>query len=103
MIEVNVATIDIEVIPETFVVEINNNPIAIKGDKGVDGLGVLSETFTISSPSDEWIVNHNRGYIPSVIVMNLFDREVISEVHHISNNQVRIYLSREQVGKVIIN
>jgi hypothetical protein len=103
MIELNIATIDIEVIPEPIVIEINNNPIAIKGDKGEGGLGVFSETFTISTPSNEWIVNHNRGYIPSVIVMNLFDRAVISEVHHVSNNQVRIYLSSEQVGKVVIN
>jgi hypothetical protein len=104
MVEVNYTNNLIEVtLPPPVVIEINNNPIAIKGDKGADGAGVSSLEFEINSPDTIWTVNHNKGYYPTVVVIDIFNRELITEVEHVSVNQVKIYFSALKVGKVIIN
>lgn len=80
-----------------FVVEVVTNPVQIKGDS------FTSVEYVFNNLSSEWIVNHNKGYYPSVIVLNMFRQVVIAQVEHISKNQVRIYFSSDQIGTVIIN
>ena len=84
-------------------IEVVNNPIAIKGDKGADGAGASSVVFDFLSPQNMWIVNHNKGYYPNVIVIDIFNKVVLAEIEHSSLNQARIYFSSNQIGKVIIN
>ena len=96
----------VDVTVEPILVELNGNPIAIKGDKGDkgdDGIGIISEEYVISSPSSLWTINHNRGYYPNIVVLDIFNKIAIVEVEHLSLNQVRIYFSSDQVGKVIVN
>jgi hypothetical protein len=113
--------------PPNIVVKVNNTPIAIKGDtglqglqgiqgiqgekgdkgdkgdKGADGAGVGTLEFEFTTPSTNWIVNHNKGYYPSVIILDIFNRVFLGEIEHVSTNQVRIYFSSSQVGKIVIN
>lgn len=45
---------------------------------------------TQTQASLEWIVNHNLGYKPSVEVIDSNGNEMIADVSHVSNNQVRV-------------
>ena len=99
-----IVTIDISV--EQIIIEVNNNPVAIKGDKGDKGdagAGVDSLEFAIETPSYEWIINHNKGYYPSVVILNIVNNEMMAEVQYSSLNQCIIRFSSNQVGKVIVN
>jgi hypothetical protein len=95
-VTINTTTIEVNSPPPTQI-EIITNPVQIKGDS------FASVEFDFNSPSDMWIVNHNKGYYPSVIVLNIFGKVVLAEIEHISTNQVRLYFSSNQTGKVIIN
>jgi hypothetical protein len=46
--------------------------------------------FVQSTPAALWIVNHNLGYKPSVEIIDSNGDEVITDVKHISVNQVQI-------------
>lgn len=71
----------------------------IKGDKG-DSFSSTEYSFTNSNLVT---INHNKNYYPSVTVLNLFNQQVLAEIEHISVNQIKIYFSSNQSGKVIIN
>ncbi|MBJ7446861.1 MAG: hypothetical protein JHC81_04940 [Brevundimonas sp.] len=51
-----------------------------------------------SSPSAEWIVNHNLGFRPSVTVLSPGGVEVGANPVHQSTNQLRIYFAAPQSG-----
>lgn len=74
-----------------------------RGEQGLPGASYTSEEYTQLDPSTEWIINHNKGYYPTVTVLDLFNRIVGTEIKHISINQVRIVHDTPQSGKVIIN
>lgn len=71
---------------------------AIIGPRGPAG----GEAFehVQSSPSDEWVVNHNLGFRPSATVMSPGGVEVRAEVRHQSPNQLRVYFAQPQSGAV---
>lgn len=56
--------------------------------------------FVQSTPSTLWIVNHNLGYKPSVEIIDSNGNEVITDVTHISNNQVQISFVIPTAGEV---
>jgi len=97
----------IEVSPEvTTVIEVVSTPIAVKGDKGDkgdDGISFASEVFIQSTPADVWTYNHNKGYYPSISVLDLFDRVVNAEIIHNSINQISVFFNIPYTGKIIIN
>ena len=90
----------VNVILNPIVVELNANPIAIKGDKG-DSFS--SDIFIQATPSSVWTYNHNKGYYPSVFVLDLFNRVVNVEIIHSSINQITIIFNIPYTGKIIIN
>ena len=91
----------IEVIPQNEVIlEINSNPIPIKGEKGDN---FTSNVYIIDEPSPEWIINHNKGYYPSIIITDIFNKEIKASIQYISINQVKINFSSNRIGKVIVN
>ena len=65
------------------------------------GSGSLPYIHDQSSPSSEWIVNHNFGYNPVVDVIDTASRKIEAEVIHMSLNQTRIYFNQPKTGKVI--
>jgi hypothetical protein len=65
------------------------------------GSGALPYIHDQSSPSAEWIVNHNFGYNPVVDVIDTANRQIEAEVVHLSLNQTRVYFNQPKTGKVI--
>ncbi len=61
------------------------------GPPGQDGIGLTHKYHVQSVESTEWIFNHNLGRQPLVQVFNTANREVLADVHHVSDNQCRIY------------
>lgn len=80
--------------PEVAAVFGPTGPMGPKGDPG-DGFD-----FVQASPSDEWVVNHNLGFRPSVTVLSPGGVEVAASVIHQSINQLRVYFAAPQSGAV---
>lgn len=59
-------------------------------------------TYIIEEPLNIWTIDHNLGYYPEVVVMDMFNRIILVEVEYSSLNQIRVYLSSPQIGKVLI-
>lgn len=76
--------------------------VGIVGPAGLDAPDAPPYLHTQSSPSSEWIVNHNRGFRPLVTVLSAGGREVGAEVLHISDNQLRIYFAVAKTGSAIV-
>lgn len=85
----------------SYVCIVNNttlDPIAspssweILARKGDDGAALGGYLHTQSTPSSNWIINHNLGYNPIVQVFNSGSMEIDCAIVHISNNQVQIPL-----------
>lgn len=72
------------------------------GQKVVQGSeAALKYQHDQTSPSAEWIVNHNLGFTPSIEVLNTAGREIEGDVLHISLNQTRIYFNQPIAGKAL--
>lgn len=65
------------------------------------GTGSLPYIHDQSSPSNEWIINHNFGYTPVVDLLDTANRQIEAEVLHISNNQSRAYFNQPKSGKAV--
>lgn len=64
-----------------------------QGPRGVDGVsGNAGYNYVQSSPSNNWIINHNLGYKPVVQVFNSGNMEIECAIVHVSNNQVQVPL-----------
>lgn len=71
------------------------------GAEGVAGPGgstAFEQAFTVAA--SPWIVNHNLGSKPTVIVMDAGGNEVEARVLHASVNQVYVYFSAPMTGTV---
>lgn len=51
-------------------------------------------------PQLVWIVNHNLGFKPVVIVTDSSDRSIITEIEHINNNTLKVNNDAVFGGKV---
>lgn len=69
-----------------------------RGPRGPAGVAQGVEHVQ-STPSAEWIVNHNFGFEPVVTVLSSGGIEVAANVVHMSKNQVRIYFATPQTGR----
>jgi len=76
---------------------------ALKGDKGDKGDSFVSTLYEVNSPATIWTIIHNKGYYPSITVLDAFDREVIVEIEHNNLNQVTIKFEMLFTGKVVVN
>ena len=64
-------------------------PQGPQGDPGPQGTAA-GYNHDQASPSDEWIINHNLGYRPSVEVFSVGGLEILAEVQHPTVNQTRV-------------
>jgi hypothetical protein len=69
--------------------------VGVPGPPGPSGAGFI---HTQSSPATEWIVNHNLGFKPVTEVFDVGGNAVEVQVLHISDNQLRIYLTAARAG-----
>lgn len=72
------------------------------GPRGADGSEGSPYVHTQSSPATEWIVNHNRGFKPLASVLSAGGIEVVAEIVHMSDNQLRVYFNQPQAGSVVV-
>lgn len=72
--------------------------IATPGPQGPPGTAGGGHEHVQSVLSDEWIVNHNLGYQPAVVVRNAGGQQVWAQVVHMSVNQYRVYPSPAMTG-----
>lgn len=71
--------------------------VGARGRPGINGAGF---EHLQSSPSAEWIVNHNLGFRPSATVLSAGGVEVLAQVVHASTNQLRVIFTAPQTGSV---
>jgi hypothetical protein len=67
-------------------------------ERGLNGGGAVSFIHTQSSPSSEWIINHNLCFRPDVTVLDTGGQVVGVLVQHISDNQARVYAEPALAG-----
>lgn len=79
--------------PEAHVVE-----TGIQGPQGIPGDIAGAYEFTQSTPSSEWIINHNKGYRPITEIFDAGGSEIDAEVLHVTINQTRVYFAAPQTG-----
>lgn len=60
--------------------------------------GVSAYNHDQPSGATEWIINHNLGYKPQVQAFTVGGVEIIGDILHSSDNQVRISFSDAQSG-----
>ena len=62
----------------------------LQGPPGPPGPSGQGYTHTQASAADEWIVNHNLGFLPTVSVIDAGSNVVVAEVQHPSTTQARV-------------
>ncbi len=70
-----------------------------QGPPGPPGPSGAHHEHLQSSPSSEWIVNHNLGYYPVAIVI-IDDRSTGDTVRHTSINSFSVDFASPQTGRV---
>ena len=67
--------------------------------------GGTSSTFVFEqiTPLNTWLINHNLGKYPSVMIVDSSGNQVIGDVTYLSNNQIRVNFSAGFSGKVFLN
>jgi hypothetical protein len=92
----------VEVTEEVIRVEIPGDEIHVVevAQQGLPGAGGSAFTHNQSTPSNEWVVNHNLGVKPVAAVLDSGGNEVVAQILHMSDNQLRVYFATNQVGQV---
>jgi hypothetical protein len=72
--------------------------VGTQGPKGAPGASGAGFIHTQSSPATEWIVNHNLGFKPVTEVFDTGGNAIDVQVLHMSDNQLRIYLTAARAG-----
>lgn len=62
----------------------------VQGPKGNNGSSGAGYTHQQSVPSDDWLINHNLGFRPSVDLFDSGGSEFDAEVIHVSENTLRV-------------
>lgn len=74
------------------------------GTNGIDGAAVVTVSggayeHTQNTPSNEWIIDHNLGFFPSVTVEDSSGQGVRTDIRHDSRNRTRIISNSGFSGK----
>lgn len=76
--------------------------IATEGPQGPPGTGggggTSAYTFTQSTPSTTWTINHNLGFRPSVELLDTGSQEIDGQIAHPSVNQTVVTLNPATAG-----
>jgi len=69
------------------------------GPPGPGGSGDGSDlTFTQSTPSDDWVINHNFGFYPNVDLYTVGGISMLGQVLNTSTNQTHVLFSTPVAG-----
>lgn len=86
--------------PFALVVEPQQPPsvLVAAGAQGPSGASNASYTHSQASAADEWIVNHNLGFRPSVTAYSVGSQLMLANIVHVSANQARILFDGPVAG-----
>jgi hypothetical protein len=73
------------------------------GIQGPPGPGQTTYTHTQNISSDTWVIQHNLGRHPSVVVIDSAGSVIISDVQYDSEYQVTVRFSAGFSGKAYLN
>jgi hypothetical protein len=98
-VPVNVEPVVIEVlVDESTIVEvITEGP---PGTPGLPGNIAAAHVHTQAVAAEEWIVNHNIGANPLTQILTVGGQEMLADIIHMNNNQLRVYFTTPQTGSV---
>lgn len=92
-----------EVVPTMGIPETGARGTSSGFTSGGGGGGDLTYTYTQLKPSTEWIINHNLGKYPSVVVSDSAGSVVIGDVVYIDRYTVRVTFTAEFSGIAHLN
>lgn len=71
-----------------------------KGDTGsvANIVQLISFTYEKQSNSTSWVINHNLGFRPNVIVMDYGQNNIECDIEHVSENQLTLTFSEAISG-----
>jgi hypothetical protein len=78
-------------------------PKGDKGDKGEQGPPGVSYVHDQNEPSNEWIILHYLGRMPSVTIVDSSGRYVIGDVQYLDENVIRVTFSGGFSGRAYLN
>lgn len=81
----------------TVVTVTTEGPQGPPGSSGGGG-GGAAYTFTQSTPSTTWTINHNLGFRPSVELLDAGSQEIDGQIAHPSVNQTVVTLNPATAG-----
>ncbi len=81
----------------TVVTVTTEGPQGPPGSSGGGG-GGTAYTFTQSTPSTTWTINHNLGFRPSVELLDAGSQEIDGQIAHPSVNQTVVTLNPATAG-----
>ena len=82
----------------TVVTVTTEGPQGPPGSSGGGGGGETAYTFTQSTPSTTWTINHNLGFRPSVELLDAGSQEIDGQIAHPSVNQTVVTLNPATAG-----
>lgn len=85
--DVNITSNTIEVITNPNIIEVAGSIIPIQGNPGE----IVPLTFTFPLPLFQWDINHNRGYIPNVIITDVFGYRYYPNLKDIDENSLEVH------------
>ncbi len=69
--------------------------------QGWDSMDLNKKEVVFNSVS-EVLIDHNFGYFPNVLVIDISGVEAVVEIVHISTNSVHLYFNKSESGKAIL-
>lgn len=91
-----------EEISQIYVVDDVVSVVSV-GTQGPAGPAQATYTHTQSVSSDTWVIEHNLGRHPSVVVIDSAGSVIISDVQYDSAYQVTVIFSAAFSGKAYLN
>jgi hypothetical protein len=79
--------------------------VATTAQQAIDELADIKATYykhDQQTPSNEWVINHNLGKLPSVTVIDTADTLVMGSVLFLNLNQVKISFTGSFAGKAYL-
>lgn len=91
--------------PTDFVI-VESNPNTPQSttsrSKVSDLVGGAKITFLQAVASSTWVLNHNLGFYPNVILLNSNGTEFIGDIEHIDLNTLRVTFTRPKSGIAVV-
>jgi hypothetical protein len=94
---------DGSVIIETPQSKVEQVVVSLAGPQGIPGSAAGSITFNQDVPSDQWVIPHDLGKFPNVLVVDSAGDEVFTSAIYPDNSTVVLNFSAPFSGKAVLS